>query len=119
MAVVESAPQARSIMMPGDETIVSMISRLIAATCFEDAAAALLHAMLALAETKLVGGEYAWSAGSPRPSSSRSRAPSTSAGRLLRGVVHLRPEVGYQHLFGIQYPGGAPVEGTGYLTSAN
>jgi DNA-binding NtrC family response regulator len=106
-------------MTQRDETIVSMISRLIAASCFEDAATALLQAMLALAETKLASGEYAWSAASPRSSSSRSRAPSASAGRLLRGVVHLRPEAGYQHLFGIQHPGGAPVEGTGYLTSAN
>src|SRR5690242_13914164 len=103
-------------MMQRDETIVSMISRLITASSFEDAAIALLRAMLALADAKLAGNEHAWSTASPRSSS---RAPSASAGRLLRGVVHLRPENGYQHLFGIEHPGGAPVEGTGYLTSAN
>jgi transcriptional regulator with AAA-type ATPase domain len=110
MTVVEVAPRDRASVTPGSDAIASMISRLMAASCFEDAATALLGAMLALAEVGLAGG-YAWSSAA---------SPSlASVGRLLRGVVHLRPEAGYQQLFGIEHPGGAPVEGAVYLTSAN
>jgi transcriptional regulator with AAA-type ATPase domain len=107
-------PPHRSIAKRRDE----MISGLIAARCFEDAATALLEAMLALADVVLAGGKYAWAAPSRRSPSARP-APPASAGRLLRGMVHLRPEAGYQHLFGIEHPSGTPVAGTGYLTSAN
>ncbi len=87
-----------------DEMIASMVSKLIAASCFEDAATAVLEAMLAAAHSALAGGQYAWS---------------ERAGRLLRGVVHVRPEAGYQRLFGVEHPSGAEVDGAGYLTSAN
>lgn len=99
--------------MQEDGTIVSMISRLIAASSFEDAATAALSAMLGVAESRLAAGRYEWAARGTSPARAR------LAGRLLRGVVHVRPEGGYQHLFGIQHPGGEPVAGTGYLTSAN
>lgn len=111
--MVDIASHGCTSVTPRDEAIVSMISRLIAASSFEDAATALLHSMLAVAEDRLAGAGYAWSRASSRSS------PSSSAGRVLRGVVHLRPEGGYQQLFGIEHASGAPVEGTGYLTSAN
>lgn len=87
--------------MPRDELIASLISRLMAAASFEDAATAALHAMLRCAEAALTKSPYA-----PR-------------GRLLRGVVHLRPADSYQRLFGIDHGSGAQIEEVGYLTSAN
>jgi DNA-binding NtrC family response regulator len=84
-----------------DETLLSLVHRLVSATYFEDAATAALQAMLACAEEALADSTYA------------------GTGRLLRGVVHLRPEGSYQRLFGIEHPSGARVEGTGYLTSGN
>ncbi|MEO7729728.1 MAG: sigma 54-interacting transcriptional regulator [Kofleriaceae bacterium] len=39
--------------------------------------------------------------------------------RILRGVVHLRPEDSYQRIFGLEHPSGACMEGPGYLTSGN
>jgi DNA-binding NtrC family response regulator len=71
----------------------------VGATYFEDAASAVLQAMFVRAEAALATGPYA------------------SSGRLLRGVVHLRPEGTYQRLFGLDRATGEPVEGTGYLTS--
>ena len=68
---------------------------------FEEAANQTLVAMLAVAEDRLA------------------RSPQAARGRLLRGVLHLRPDDGYQRLFGIEHPTGERVEGTGYLTSAN
>src|SRR5262245_3910126 len=49
----------------------------------------------------------------------RTQSPYATRGRLLRGVVHLRPADSYQRLFGIEHPGGARIEEVGYLTSAN
>src|SRR5512140_354348 len=71
------------------------------ASSFEDAATVVLRSMLACAESSLA------------------EISSAPRGRLLRAIVHLRPEGSYQRLFGIDHPGGARVEGTGYLTSAN
>jgi DNA-binding NtrC family response regulator len=68
---------------------------------FEAAAKLTLVAMLAVAEAHLATSSVA------------------GKGRLLRGVLHLRPDDSYQHLFGIEHPQGERVEGTGYLTSAN
>jgi DNA-binding NtrC family response regulator len=87
--------------MPRDDLLTAMVPRLMAATCFEDAATAVLSAMLEQTQVLLAESAHAGSA------------------RLLRGVVHLRPEGGYQRLFGVEHPGGARVEGTGHLTSAN
>jgi hypothetical protein len=74
---------------------------LLEARTFEAAAQTTLAAMLASAEQCLA------------------RGPLANRGRLLRGVVHLRPDDSYQRLFGIEHPGGEHVDGTGYLTSAN
>ncbi|HWO25685.1 MAG TPA: sigma 54-interacting transcriptional regulator [Kofleriaceae bacterium] len=87
--------------MSAVEPLGSLILRLREARDFEDAAKQTLVAMLAV-----VGGHFA-------------RTPQVSKGRLLRGVLHLRPDGSYQRLFGIEHPGGERVEGTGYLTSAN
>jgi transcriptional regulator with AAA-type ATPase domain len=87
--------------VPRDELLASLITRLIAATSFEDAATAVLQAMLGCAEAVLTQSPYA------------------ARGRLLRGVVHLRPADSYQRLFGIEHRGGVRVEELGYLTSAN
>jgi hypothetical protein len=84
-----------------DELLTSLVPRLMAAASFEDAATGVLEAMFACA-----GGAIAASAHAAR-------------GRLLRGVVHRRPADSYQRLFGIETPGGARVEGIGYLTSPN
>lgn len=84
-----------------NELFVSLIPRLMEAKCFEDAASVTLEVMLSCAASAMSEGPYA------------------EGGRMLRGVVHLRPEDSYQRLFGIEHPSRAPVEGTGYLTSAN
>jgi DNA-binding NtrC family response regulator len=68
---------------------------------FEEAARVTLAAMLAAAGESLA------------------RSPLASRARLLRGVVHVRPEDSYQRLFGIEHPDGERVDGTGFLTSAN
>ncbi|HEX7839735.1 MAG TPA: sigma 54-interacting transcriptional regulator [Kofleriaceae bacterium] len=57
--------------------------------------------MFACAEEALAAGSYAGRA------------------RILRGVVHLRPEGNYQRLFGIDRSTGARMDGTGYLTSGS
>jgi hypothetical protein len=79
----------------------ALIHHLLEARDFEDAAKATLVAMLAAAEEPLA------------------RSPLAGKGRLLRGVLHLRPDDSYQRLFGIEHPHGERVDGTGYLTSAN
>jgi len=84
-----------------DEILLSLVPRLVSATYFEDAATAVLQAMFACAEGALAASLYAATA------------------RILRGVVHLRPEGSYQRLFGIACPSGARMDGTGYLTSGN
>lgn len=87
--------------MPRDDTLSALVPRLVAATYFEDAATAVLEAMFACAEDALAA------------------TPQHARGRLLRGVVHLRPEGSYQRLFGIERAAGARVDGVGYVTSGN
>jgi DNA-binding NtrC family response regulator len=87
--------------MSTNDRLSALILRLLEAQNFEEAAKITLAAMLAAAEESLAG------------------SPLASQARLLRGVVHLRPEDSYQRLFGIEHPDGERVEGTGYLTSAN
>jgi DNA-binding NtrC family response regulator len=77
------------------------MTRLTAAACFEDAATAALQTLLDSAEQALA------------------ESPFATNGRFLRAMVHLRPDDGYQRLFGIEHRTGALLEGTGYLTSAN
>lgn len=84
-----------------DESLISLVPRLVSATYFEEAATAVLQAMFACAEEALAGSPYA------------------ARVRILRGVVHLRPEGSYQRLFGIDRLTGARIEGTGYLTSGS
>jgi DNA-binding NtrC family response regulator len=84
-----------------DETLRSFLPRLVSASYFEDAATATLESMFACAEEAFAAGSYAGRA------------------RILRGVVHLRPEDSYRRMFGLEHPSGARVEGTGYLTSGN
>ena len=79
----------------------ALILHLLEARDFEEAAKRTLVAMLGAAEERFVG------------------SPLASKGRLLRGVLHLRPDDSYQRLFGIEHPHGERVEGTEYLTSAN
>ncbi|XXX79845.1 sigma 54-interacting transcriptional regulator [Sorangium sp. So ce134] len=86
--------------MPHD-LLPALITQLMEATCFEDAATAVLQAMLSSAEVALVA------------------SPLAAQGRLLRGVVHLRPDGGYQRLYGLEHRSGVRVEGTGYLTSGS
>jgi len=87
--------------MSSDDVLSELITRLMATTCFEDAANAALEAILDCAQGALADSPLATSA------------------RLLRAMVHLRPSDGYQRLFGIEHRTGTQVEGTGYLTSAN
>jgi len=84
-----------------DESLSALVSRLVAAVYFEDAASALLQAMFACSDGALTDSPFAF------------------RGRLLRGVVHLRPEGSYQRLFGLEFPGNARVAGVGYVTSGN
>lgn len=87
--------------MPPSDLISPLLLRLVEAKDFEDAARMVLVAMLAAAEERLA------------------RSPLAGRGRLLRGVLHLRPDDSYQRLFGVEYPDGERVDRTGYLTSAN
>jgi DNA-binding NtrC family response regulator len=87
--------------VPREDTILSLVPRLVSATYFEDVATAALQAMFACAEDALGHGSDAGDV------------------RILRGVVHLRAEGNYQRLFGIDNPSSARMEGTGYLTSGN
>jgi Sigma-54 interaction domain len=81
------------------ETIGLLVPHLLAASYFEDAAAAVLEAMFVCAERALAASSFA------------------ARGRLLRGVAHLRPEGSYRRVFGLERAGGGRVEGLGYLTS--
>lgn len=87
--------------MSRHEVLPALLTRLMEAACFEDAATAALEAVLACAEEAVAESRFATSA------------------RLLRAMVHLRPSDGYQRLFGVEHRTGAQLEGTGYLTSAN
>ena len=79
----------------------ALILHLLETRDFEEAAKGTLVAMLDAAEERFAA------------------SPLAGKGRLLRGVLHLRPDDSYQRLFGIEHPHGERVEGTGYLTSAN
>lgn len=81
--------------------LATLVTRLRAATSFEDAATAALESMLDCASAALAEN------------------PAVKSPRLLRATVHFRPDDGYQRLFGIEHPTGAALEGTGYVTSAN
>ncbi|HRI70972.1 MAG TPA: sigma 54-interacting transcriptional regulator [Polyangium sp.] len=72
----------------------SLLGQLRAATCFEDAASAILGPMLDIAAVALPQGS-----------------------KPLRAVVHLRQDDGYHRLFGLEYPSRAELHGTGYLAS--
>jgi len=87
--------------MTGDEALTLLVRRLVAATYFEDAATAILEIMFACVQSVLAGSSYA------------------SRGRLLRGVIHLRPAGSYQRLFGIECSTASHVEGTGYVASGS
>jgi transcriptional regulator with AAA-type ATPase domain len=88
--------------VPLDETLGALVARLAAATYFEDAATALLDAMFACTDEALAD-----------------RGRSASRIRLLRGVVHLRPDGTYARVFGVERSTSAVVDGVGYLTSGN
>ncbi len=89
------------VPVPSDEALLSLVPQLVSAAYFEDAATATLQAMFSCAEEALATGSY------------------PARVRILRGVVHLRPEDSYQRIFGLEHPSGARVEGAGYLTSGN
>jgi DNA-binding NtrC family response regulator len=84
-----------------DESFTSLVRCLVSATYFDEAATAVLQAMFACAEEAFAD------------------SPLVNRARILRGVVHLRPEGTYQRLFGIDRLSGARIDGTGYLTSGN
>ncbi|WP_437779741.1 sigma-54-dependent transcriptional regulator [Sorangium sp. So ce1097] len=69
-----------------DPGIASLVTDLAAATTFEDAAERLLRALLHLAAETLA------------------RSPFARRGRLLRGMVHLRPADGYRRLVVLDQP---------------
>jgi DNA-binding NtrC family response regulator len=96
--VESGSPELPERPMP---SLDALILQLLKARDFEEAARATLVAMLSAAEHGLASSALAGKA------------------RLLRGVLHLRPDDSYQRLFGIEHPAGAHVDGTGYLTSAN
>jgi DNA-binding NtrC family response regulator len=87
--------------VPCEETLLSLVPLLVSAAYFEDAATSTLQAMFSCAEAVLATGS----------------APGRA--RVLRGVIHLRPEDSYQRLFGLEHPSGARMDGAGYLTSGN
>jgi DNA-binding NtrC family response regulator len=80
--------------------LTSLIADLAASRSFEDAATRVLQSALSLAEEALTESRF------------------HKQGRLLRGVVHLRPDNAYQRLFGIEHPSNEAVSGPGYMTSA-
>src|SRR5262249_28645467 len=84
-----------------EEMLSRLVPSLMGARYFDDVASALLESMF-LGVEETLSAQYR---------SGRSR--------VLRGVVHFRPEGSYQRLFGIERATGARVEGVGYLTSGN
>lgn len=86
--------------MSRSDRVSSLVTQLMSAPRFEDAARNTLAAMLACADEARAASTY------------------NARGRLLRAVVHLRPTDGYRRLFGVEHPDHTPVEGIGYLTSA-
>ena len=95
------SPALLFLTVSSEESFISLVPRLLSATYFDEAATAVLQAMFACAEDALEGNPFA------------------SRARLLRGVVHLRPEGSYLRLFGIDRLSGARIEGTGYVTSGS
>jgi transcriptional regulator of acetoin/glycerol metabolism len=87
--------------VPRDELLTSLVQRLVAATWFEEVATAVLEAMFASVEAAF--GED----------------PPGARARLLRGVVHMRPDGSYEQFFGLDHRTRVPVEGVGYVTSGN
>lgn len=81
--------------------LADLVSRLIVASTFEEAATAVLRAMLDRAEAAL------------------RKSPFAMRGRLMRGAVHLRPGDSYQRIFGLDHQTGAPTNELVYLTSGN
>lgn len=84
--------------VPADDSLGALVPRLLSATYFDDAASAVLLAMLSSAEVALRQGSY---------------------GRLLRAVIHLRPGGSYERLFGLEFPAQTKVEGLRYVSSGN
>jgi DNA-binding NtrC family response regulator len=66
-----------------ERTLITLLERLAIARTFEDATATLLQATLDVAEETLAASPYA-------------------GGRILRAMVHLRPDDGYVHLVGLE-----------------
>lgn len=87
--------------MSHDEALLALIPRLVSAAYFEDAAVATLQAMFTCAAEAIAAGPY------------RGQA------RILRGVVHLRPEGSYQRLYGLNSTSSERMLGLGYLTSGS
>lgn len=90
-----------SSTVPEVEILSTFLTRLVGAPSFEGAGRALLEATFERVDAALAGGPY------------------VSLGRILRGVIHLRPDGSYQRLFGLERATGLKVEGTGYVTSGN
>lgn len=84
--------------------VQKLTERLQAAVSFEDAATAVLSLLLDAATCPLPDGVH---------DSNRENR------RLLRAIVHLRLDDGYQRLFGVEHGTGTILEGVGYLTSVN
>jgi DNA-binding NtrC family response regulator len=84
-----------------DRTVASLVPRLLSASDFDAAAAAVLDVMLVSAEQALSQSRF------------------DSRGRMLRGVMHLRPGGSYQRVIGLECAGRTRVEGLSYVTSGN
>jgi DNA-binding NtrC family response regulator len=88
------------VEMSDDDRLRHLISALSAASSFEEAANVLLRTALETVQSNLAG------------------SADTAEGRLLRGILYLRPLDGYQRLVGIEFSSGEPTGSTAYLTSA-
>lgn len=81
-----------------EQTIPAYVARLARAAAFEDAAAIALEGLLGVAGASLAASAYA------------------GKGRVLRGMVHLRPDDGYQRLAVAEHGGASSRAGTSSTT---
>jgi DNA-binding NtrC family response regulator len=78
-----------------EDSIASLLAKLARAVTFEDAAVATLDALLAVARETLAA------------------SPLAARGRILRGMVHLRPGDGYRRLCVVEAPTDGPQRSSG------
>lgn len=97
--MLDKAPVARShraIRM--GEGLGHLVHEMLVAGSFEQTAAGVLGSMFRAVEDALDSSPFA------------------GKGRVLRGVVHLRPNGDYEHIYGVERSTDSPIAGPGFVT---